>query len=222
MQLVVFDFCETLVNFQSADRFVDYIIEKENYRKYRWLFQLNRILTRLRVMAVLSKIWPELNPSKRLKLLQIKGVSEEKIEKYAREFYDEKVMPNLIKPLYQLMQNHVSSGDHVMVISGGYAPYIKVFSEQHQIKAYFATEMALAAGKLTGKFAGKDCLYGQKTVLLEEYLKHNTINFTRKIAYSDSSSDLPLLQWADEAFVISKAQSQPWAKTYGFKEIIHE
>lgn len=222
MQLVVFDFCETLVNFQSADRFVDYIIEKENYRKYRWLFQLNRILTRLRVMAVLSKIWPELNPSKRLKLLQIKGVSEEKIEKYAREFYDEKVMPNLIKPLYQLMQNHVSSGDHVLVISGGYAPYIKVFSEKHQIKAYFATEMALAAGKLTGKFAGKDCLYGQKTVLLEEYLKHNTINFTRKIAYSDSSSDLPLLQWADEAFVISKAQSQPWAKTYGFKEIIHE
>ena len=130
MQLVVFDFCETLVNFQSADRFVDYIIEKENYRKYRWLFQLNRILTRLRVMAVLSKIWPELNPSKRLKLLQIKGVSEEKIEKYAREFYDEKVMPNLITPLYQLMQNHVSSGDHVMVISGGYAPYIKVFSEK--------------------------------------------------------------------------------------------
>lgn len=222
MRLVVFDFCETLVNFQSADRFVDYIIEKENYRKYRWLFQLNRILTRLRVMAVLSKIWPELNPSKRLKLLQIKGVSEEKIEKYAREFYDEKVMPNLIKPLYQLMQNHVSSGDHVLVISGGYAPYIKVFSEKHQIKAYFATEMALAAGKLTGKFAGKDCLYGQKTVLLEEYLKHNTINFTRKIAYSDSSSDLPLLQWADEAFVISRGQSQPWAKTYGFKEIIHE
>jgi phosphoserine phosphatase len=128
-------------------------------------------------------------------------------------------MPNLIKPLYQLMQNPIS-GDHVLVISGGYAPYIKVFSEKHQIKAYFATEMALAAGKLTGKFAGKDCLYGQKTVLLEEYLKHNTINLPEN--YSDSSSDLPLLQWAGEAFVISRGQSQPWAKTYGFKEIIHE
>lgn len=222
MQLVVFDFCETLVNFQSADRFVDYVIEKEHYRKYRWLFQLNRILTRLRVLAVLSKIWPELNPSKRLKLLQIKGISEQKITQYAREFYDENVMPNLITPLYQLMQDHVNNGDYVMVISGGYAPYVKVFSEKHQIKGYFATEMAFSAGKVTGKFSGKDCLYGQKTVLLEQYLKDHPIQYTKKIAYSDSISDLPLLQWADEAFVISKGQSQPWAKQYRFKEIIHE
>jgi len=222
MQLVVFDFCETLVNFQSADRFVDYVIEKEKYHKYRWIFWLNRVLTRLRVLAVLSKIWPELNPSKRLKLQQIKGISEQKIAQYAQEFYEEKVMPNLISPLYKRMQDHISNGDYVMILSGGYAPYIKVFSDEHQIKAYFATEMAFEAGKLNGKFAGKDCLYGQKTVLLEQYLKDNKINYTKKIAYSDSFSDLPLLQWADDAFVISKHQSQPWAKTYGFKEIIHD
>jgi HAD superfamily hydrolase (TIGR01490 family) len=222
MQLVVFDFCETLVNFQSADRFVDYIIEKEKYHKYRWIFQLNRVLVRLRVLAVANKIWPELNPSKRLKLLQIKGISQSKIEQYAKGFYDEKVMPNLITPLYQLMQGHVNNGDYVMILSGGYAPYIKVFSEKHHLKAYFATEMAFEVGKLNGKFNGKDCLYAQKTVLLEQYLKDNPLTYTKKIAYSDSFSDLPLLQWADEAFVISKQKPQAWAKAYGFKEIIHD
>lgn len=222
MQLVVFDFCETLVNFQSADRFVDYIIERENYRKHRWLFHLNRILTKTRVLAVTSKIFRELNPSKRLKLLQIKGISEQKVARYAQEFYDQNVMPNLIAPLYDLMKKHVSTGDYVLILSGGYAPYLKIFTEKHGLKGFFGTEMQFENGKLTGKFAGKDCLYGQKTVLLEQYLNAHPIQYTKKIAYSDSVSDLRLLQWADEAFVISKGQPQAWAKTYRFNEIIHD
>jgi len=222
MQLVVFDFCETLVNFQSADRFVEYVIKNENYRKYRWLFHVNRILSKTRVLSVLGKFFPELNPSKRLKLLQVKGMSQEKIKKYAQEFYEDNVMPNLIHPLYELMQSHIKNGDYVLILSGGYSPYINVFSQKHQVKAFFATEIAFKAGKVTGKFEGKDCLYGQKTVLLQQYLQNNKINYTKKIAYSDSASDLPLLQWADEAFVISKRKSQPWAKQYGFKEIIHD
>ena len=137
-------------------------------------------------------------------------------------FYEDNVMANLIDPMYKLMQEHVQNGDYVMIISGGYTPYIKVFSEQHGINGYFATEMAHDTQKLTGKFLGKDCLYGQKTVLLEQYLKSHKIDYTKSIAYSDSISDLPLLQWADEGFVISKQNSQPWAKKYGMKEIIHD
>ena len=222
MQLVIFDFCETLVSFQSADRFVDYIIEKESYHKYKWLYWANRILSKARVLAVVSKFLPKLNPSKRLKLLQIKNMPIDKVEKYAFDFYEDHVMPNHIDPLYNLMKEHIRNGDHVMIISGGYSPYIKVFSDQHGIKGYFATEMAYNDQKLTGKFSGKDCLYGQKTILLEQYLKMNKIDYTNSIAYSDSISDLPLLQWADEAFVVSKQHSQSWAKKYGFNEIIHD
>jgi HAD superfamily hydrolase (TIGR01490 family) len=222
MQLAIFDFCETLVNFQSADRFVDYIIEKENYHRYRWISALEKVLRRARFLAVASKLYPELNPSKRLKLLQVKGLSNEKIERYAQDFYTEKVMPNLIEPIYKLLQQHLDNEDYVMVISGGYGPYIKVFSEAHQIKAYFATEMAHDTQKLTGLFSGKDCLFGQKVILLEQYLKEPLIQYDHSIVYSDSASDLPLLKWADEGVVISKQKSQTWAAANGLKEIIHD
>ena len=80
--------------------------------------------------------------------------------------------------------------------------------------------MASNSEKLTGFFLGKDCLFQQKVVLIEKYIKDNHLKFSETIAYSDSKTDLPLLQWADEAIVVSKNESQAWASSYGFKEII--
>jgi len=131
-------------------------------------------------------------------------------------------MNNLIQPLYNLMLDHQKQQDHVLIISGGYVPYIKVFSERHDLQAYFATAIAQDDQKATGFFSGKDCLYGQKVVLLEHYLMKNPIPYSKTIAYSDSSSDLPLLLWADEGVVISKRHPQRWAKQNGLKEIVHD
>lgn len=222
MNLVVFDFCETLVHFQTADRFVDFVIEKEKYRKYQWLRFLTRVLSRLRVIALFNKFSPELNLSKRLKLFQIRGIENSRIDALAKDFYEQELMTHLITPLYELLQHHKNQNDYVMIISGGYAPYLKVFLEQHNLKKHFATEIEMSNGKVTGFFDGKDCLYEQKVVLLNKFISENSISFSKSIAYSDSISDLPLLQWADEGVVVSKNKSQTWSKAYGFQEIIHD
>lgn len=222
MNLVVFDFCETLVHFQTADRFVDYVIEKEKYNKYRWLRFVTRVLSKLRVIAIVNKFSPELNLAKRLKLFQIRGVKSSRIEVLAKEFYEQELMTHLIAPLYDLLQHHINQNDYIMLISGGYSPYLKVFLEQHHLKKHFATEIEISDGKVTGFFSGKDCLYAQKVVLLDQFLKDNAILFSKSIAYSDSISDLPLLQWADEGVVVSRHKPQLWAKTYGFTEIVHD
>jgi HAD superfamily hydrolase (TIGR01490 family) len=222
MNLVVFDFCETLVHFQTADRFVDYVLEKEDYKKFKWLRFVNRVLSKLRVIAVVNKLFPEINLSKRLKLFQIRGIENARIVVLAKDFYEQELMTNLISPLYEMLQQHIDQNDYVVIISGGYSPYIKVFLEQHQLNKYFATEIALSNSKVTGFFSGKDCLYAQKVVYLNEFLKSNDIQFSKTIAYSDSISDLPLLQWANEGVVVSRHKPQSWARTYGFKEIVHD
>ena len=221
MKLVIFDFCETLVNFQTADAFIDYIIEKEGYRKYHWIHKLDIFLTKNKLISLINKIAPEYNPSKRIKLYQIKNLEKEKVEKYAYLFFENKIKTNLIEPLYELFLSHIDNKDHVLIISGGYSPYIKLFAETHKINGFFATELAFSSKKFTGFFKGKDCLFKQKVVLLKKYLESNKINYTSSVAYSDSITDLPLLCWVDEPVVISKNKSQLWAVKYGFKEIIH-
>ncbi len=221
MNLVIFDFCETLVHFQTADRFVDFVLEKEQYRKYRWINFLARLLYRLRIIVLFNKLLPKLNPMKRLKLMQIRGIAESRIDALAKEFYQSEINPNMIATLYDLLLKHKEQKDFIIVVSGGYAPYIKLFTEQHDLNHYFATEIAFAKNKVTGFFEGKDCLFDQKVVLLNQFLKDHKLTFQKSIAYSDSFSDLPLLQWADEAFVVSRKKSQPFAKQFGFKEIVH-
>jgi HAD superfamily hydrolase (TIGR01490 family) len=222
MNLVVFDFCETLVGFQTADRFIDYVIEKERYGKYRWVGFATRILSKLRFIAIVNKFSPKLNLAKRLKLFQIRGVENDRVEVLARDFYEQELMTNLIAPLYELFEHHIKQNDYVMLISGGYAPYIAVFIEQHGLNRYFATEIGISDGKVTGFFLGKDCLFEQKVILLNEFLTNNSVLFAKSIVYSDSSTDVPLLQWADEGIVVSRHKPQSWARTYGFKEIVHD
>lgn len=222
MKLVIFDFCETLVDFQTADAFVDFIIEKEKYDKYSWVKKISNFLTKTRLLAIISKFAPKLNLSKRIKLYQIRGLSDKKIIDYSNQYHNEKLLPNIIQPVYNLFQSHIDNKDHILIISGGYSPYVEIFSEKHKINGHFATEIAFKSNKLTGFFNGKDCLFQQKVVLLENYLQSNSIDYASSVAYSDSITDLPLLKWVDEAFVISKNKTQLWAKNFGFKEIIHK
>lgn len=219
-KFVVFDFCETLISFQTADRFVDFIIKNENYQKHKGLRILNSLMTKFRLIAVIRKLFPQLNFSKRLKLLQIRGISVDILENYAIRFYEEVLMKNKIDVLYNLLRSHKENGDHILIVSGGYGPYIKYFAQVHGINFYFATEIACVNNKVTGKFLNKDCLFGQKVVLIDSYLKRNSLKFDESIVYSDSITDLPLLQWADNAYVVSRDQSQKWVKEYGFNEIV--
>ena len=82
MKLVIFDFCETLVNFQTTDAFIDYIIEKEGYSKYHWIHKLDIFLTKNKLISLINKIAPEYNPSKRIKLYQIKKSKNNKLHKF--------------------------------------------------------------------------------------------------------------------------------------------
>jgi HAD superfamily phosphoserine phosphatase-like hydrolase len=115
---------------------------------------------------------------------------------------------------------HRDNKDHILIVSGGYAPYIKYFSEINKLHYSFATEIEFNNNKATGKFIGKDCLYAQKVLLLNQYLKENALDFDKSVAYSDSITDLPLLKWANKAYVVSKNTSQKWAKENGLNEII--
>jgi phosphoserine phosphatase len=48
------------------------------------------------------------------------------------------------------------------------------------------------------------------------------LQFSNSIAYSDNSSDLPLLTWAKTGVVVSKNKSQNWAKENNLSEIVHD
>ena len=113
-RIVVFDFCETLVDIQSADKFIDYVIEKENYRKYAFINTIIFLLTRSRALALINKFFPKLNLSKRLKLYQIKGMSSTIINAIAIRYYNEILVHHKIVSIHELLLRHIANKDHVL------------------------------------------------------------------------------------------------------------
>jgi len=216
---VIFDFCETLVDFQSADRFINRILDNRSVDKNKFWKQISRFLSCRFFNLGFNKFFPALIYGKRMKLLGIRGITKSDIDAAAIQ-YQKELNKNLIKPLNQLLTEHIQKGDYLVIVSGGYTPYIEEFSKGKGIQKVFATKIRFKNNKCLGVFDGKDCMREEKRILVKNYIKKEKIIYSKSICYSDSKSDLPIMEWVDEGIVISKDKSQYWAKEYGFKEII--
>jgi HAD superfamily hydrolase (TIGR01490 family) len=221
MKLVIFDFCETLVNFQTADCFVEYILHQSGRGKIKFNKKLTAVLYRLRIIALANKLFPGLNLSKRMCLYQLQGLPTHEMDSWSKSFVNEKIRPNLIPELMLKLKEHKQVGDYIVLISGGYEDYLTVFAQQENIPGVMGTRIQRKNNRLTGYFDGADCLHTEKVNRLNEWLSTRNNHFESTVVYSDSITDMPLFKWVDVPIVVSKNRSQLWSQEYKFSEIIY-
>lgn len=217
-KVVFFDFCETLVNFQTADGFVDFVRESSENKRMGNIEALQKLLIKTRFFAVCNKFFPKKSIEKRFKLFQLRGFNKLELEEYARLFYAKQIKPNLIIDIFNKLQYHLTNEDTIILISGGYSIYLKHFLEEFKFHYLFSSEIEFDRNYLcTGFMRGMDCLYEHKVTFIEG---HGFERGKNTIAYSDSITDLSLLKWVYKGYVVSKNVSQEWAAQQDLKEII--
>ena len=220
-QLIIFDFCETLVKIQTADRFIDFINESKG-KKHTVVDALIFLGRKSRIFAIGNKLYPKANIEKRIKLFSIRGITDFELNNLAKE-YGKFLIEKLNSDIVEILKSHQQNSENtIMIVSGGYDVYINYVAEFLKIKNVIASKIDINLNyKTTGWMKGKDCMFDSKIKLLNQFLHQNKIDYNNTISYSDSMSDLPLLKWTNEGFVISKNKSQEWAKKNGLKEIIY-
>lgn len=217
-KVALFDFCETLVSFQTADAFVDYVREKLNDARMYKLERMQNSLRRLKIIQIIEKITRyRFSINKRVKLWQLKGHDFAELQELAREYYRERIKPNIIPDILEEMLELKSHDYSVMLVSGGYDLYLKYFVDEYALSGVISTKIGFDNNVCTGKFDGIDCLGEGKIKLLNLYYPSKP---QYSVAFSDSISDLPFLKWVDQGFVISCSKHQSWSKNNDLKEII--
>lgn len=221
-KLALFDFCETLVSFQTADAFVDFVREKDDRFSMHILNAALIILSKFKIIALFNKLFPMAGFGKKLKLLQLKGIGFEKLTKYAKQYYIDKIKPELISQVVDEMKNLKLQNYEIGLVSAGYSIYLKYFAEEYKINHLISTEIAFSRTKIRclGTISGKDCIRDEKPIRIKTHFLNQNINYKESISYSDSLSDLPMLLLTGSGVVVSESNSQHWAKQYKFKEII--
>lgn len=214
----LFDFCETLVDFQTADAFIDYVRERKGSLNMRFWEVVRKILCRLKIIQICERITQgKKSIHKRVKLLQLRGVDFEEVDALAKGYYNNKIKPHLIKQMITELNSLKSDGYKIGLVSGGYNVYLKFFVEDYNLDFCLCTKIMFRDNKCQGKFIGKDCLRDNKLIYLNNYF---TVAPEISVSYSDSISDIPLLKWTSSGIVVSHKRHQKWVEDNNFKEII--
>lgn len=220
IKVAIFDFCETLCDFQTADAYIDYVRKHCERTSIRQGEHLNSLIRKLRVVGYIdSHTHYKHSLYKRLKLLQAWGIPQDLMEELAFGYYTEEIKPHLIEETIKRLRYHQKVGDEVWLISGGYSIYLQHFANEYGIKRLISSKIAFSSkGYCKGKLEGRDCMNKNKVLMLKSII--GTEDVLEIVAsYSDSYTDIPILSVAKDAYVISRKHQQ-WADQYNFKEII--
>lgn len=221
-RIVLFDFCETLCDFQTADSFVDFVRQDINNISPNLLEKLNLFVRKIRVLSYIdSHTRYKYSLNKRMKLYQLKGLSHELLDKLSLKYYEKRIRPHIIEKILDRMRNHQEMGDDVWIVSGGYGIYLRHFATEFGINNIISSNIAFDKnGVCKGRLDGIDCMGFNKITMLNNKLK-KLDDYILIASYSDSVSDIPILSVAKYAYVVSK-EHQKWVETYKFNEIIWE
>lgn len=218
MKVAIFDFCDTIVNFQTADRFVYYVLENVTYKKFKMRKTVLQCIQKCDFIKRLDRLTNgKYSLNKRIILWQLRGLSKEEMEKWAKNFYEFQIVPNLYLEILDLISEYKKKGYMIYLLSGGYDIYLKFFVCDFMLDGFSGTKLKFSNNIFSGKFDGMDCMRENKVKMLNEFFPERPGD---SVVYSDSKSDLPMLLWADKSIVVSKKGCRQWVKQYGLEEYI--
>lgn len=219
-KIALFDFCDTLVDFQTGDAFIDFIRENTNKKRAFIFEKIRLLLIKMKFFSVLNRLLPKNNWHKKLKLFQLKGYTKSEIEYLSLLYYTERIKPHFITKIIQELQQYKEKGYLIYIISGGFSDYIIHFCKEFGINKPIATNIKYQNGICLGIIDGIDCMHAAKIDKIKNIIDLSNINLEQSVAYSDSITDLPLLTIVKNGVVVSKKHSQNWVVSNNLKEII--
>lgn len=183
--LALFDFCETITNFQTLEDFRNEIsIKFEKSRKY-----------------IEGVRYPELN-----------NMQVEAIQSFSKEFVYTRILPNINKNIIEKIFWHQDQGHQVVIVSGGLEIYINEFAKIYGIEKVVAIELEIFENKFTGNISGIHTMQERKLYKLIHKINLNNYNLKESYAYSDCVSDIPLLSLVGNPNVVETTKDLTWAK----------
>lgn len=216
-ELVLYDFCGTLVDFQTANAYVNYVISKKGLKR-NLIDYARLILNRLYLMPLLNHFHKRISVNKSMLLYRLKGCSFNEMDLYGQEFYENCIKPHLVQPVVETLKNDIQSGKVVVIVSGGYDIYIKYFAAEYNVQNLLSTSLHFENEVFSGHIKDRDCMGNEKVRMLSNYFNtENVLDVFRQVTgYSDSESDIPLFLICSKRIVVVQSGIIPdWSKRIG-------
>lgn len=203
-KVALFDFCGTLVDFQSGNPYIFHVVENQNS------FILNTKNCFRKLKFKLFRKFNKNYPDKKDILKLLKGFDKKYLEEMALDYYIKKVRPRFYHKVIKKMLELKDKGYKIYLVSGGYTIYLQYFVQEFGLDGVIATDIKFDKNNICkGVFEGNDCVKTEKLNRLKKLLNKNL--YKEIAGFTDSSWDIPMLDICNKKYAIAKREEK-WMK----------
>ncbi len=204
-ELVIFDVDNTIVQGQTQQLFLNYLLKK----KYISVAYYIRILA----WFVLYSFGLVSNPLSVMRyafsFARDKKISE--LSEMVDDFFVTVLRSKIYPESLAIIQKHQKQGHEVILVSNAVDILVQKISAYVRATAYLSTKLEVVDGVCTGNIIG-DIMYGkEKLNAVEKYAQSNGMTLTHSWAYADHGSDISLLSHTTHPYAVN-----PTKKLKGF------
>jgi HAD superfamily hydrolase (TIGR01490 family) len=125
---------------------------------------------------------------------QFAGESERALAREAAQWFEERVAPTVYPEGAAIVRDHLAKGHVVAIVSGATKYVVKPLAERLGVKHMLYTRLEVERGRLTGRVIEPICFEEGKVYWLQQLVDEQGIDLAKSFFYSDSVTDLPLLE----------------------------
>ena len=131
------------------------------------------------------------------------GVREEELVQFCREWFEEEVRWLIYPEARDFVRIHLAQGETVAIISNATTYAVEPLAEHLGIPHILATRLEVREGFFTGKYIEPLCYRHGKVFWAEKLMQELETEFTGSTFYTDSITDLPLLEYVQSPRVVN-------------------
>jgi HAD superfamily hydrolase (TIGR01490 family) len=132
-----------------------------------------------------------------------KGWDHLEVKRLVAETINEVIEPLIYEEALELIDHHLAQHDEVWLVSMSPAEIVEPFAELLGITGAIASRAAIDAD---GKFTGEMEFFAQgenKAIAIRELAQARDIDLSESYAYSDSVTDIPMLETVGHAYAVN-------------------
>ena len=222
--LAIFDFCETLVDFQSIPPYLE-LVARHNPPKpkirglRRFLHRQARSIYKRTKFRPLEKYYLANLPLPKVHFEALRGLDSQVAENLAKDYAINELLKHTNQKVIDKLKWHKAQGHTIAIVSGGLEIYIKYFADMFGIprENIIAIELESHNGILTGNMYGIHTMEHRKLYKLTQRINLSKFDLPKSYFYSDCPSDIPLLSFVGNPIVVECGKDVLWAKILGYK-----
>jgi len=131
------------------------------------------------------------------------GRSECELMSQAAEFFERCIRPKIYPQAQSRVRWHLEQGHVVALVTGSTRFIVEPLATYLGVKHSVCTELEVEDGRLTGRIQPPICFGRGKVERLRQLIEREEIDLARSWCYTDSLSDLPLLELVGYPMVVN-------------------